>query len=58
MISKLSIPIILVAAAVVGCSGRADKTPATGPDSRYTYQHILNLQIREPGHSLALVDTA
>lgn len=58
MIVKKSIQILLIAVAIIGCTGRKKKAPATGPDSYYTYKYIINLHMREPERCLALIDTA
>lgn len=58
MIVKKAIQILLTAAAITGCTGKTDKAPATGPDSRYTYSYIIDRHMREPERCLALIDTA
>ena len=58
MIVKKAIHILLTATAIIGCTGKTDKAPATGPDSRYTYSYIIDRHMREPERCLALIDTA
>lgn len=58
MTAPKNIQILFIAAAIIGCTGRTKKAPATGPDSYYTYKYIINLHMREPERCLALIDTA
>ena len=58
MIVKRTIQILFIAAAIIGCTGKAEKAPVAGPDSHYTYDYIYDLQMREPERCLALIDTA
>lgn len=58
MTAQKNIQILFIAAAIIGCSGKAEKAPATGPDSHYTYNYIIDRHMREPERCLALIDTA
>lgn len=58
MTVKNTIQILFIATAIIGCTGKAEKAPATGPDSHYTYNYIIDRHMREPERCLALIDTA
>lgn len=58
MTAQKNIQILFIAAAIIGCTGKTKKAPATGPDSHYTYNYIIDRHMREPERCLALIDTA